>query len=99
MGRKHYNTCKTPEEFIFFIIIRILAFLEGFLLLIFQSFDHPKGVGSGCRVPTRTGKPGKMGRHFPVREKSGNFEKAGKVREKSGKIKLNTVKEFEINII
>ena len=41
------------------------------------------------RVPTRTGKtgkPGKMGRHFPVREKSGNFEQTGKVREKSGKI-------------
>ena len=26
-------------------------------------------------------KPGKMGRHFPVREKSGNFEQTGKVRE------------------
>ena len=37
------------------------------------------------RVPTRTGKtgkPGKMGRHFPVREKSGNFEQTGKVGEK-----------------
>ena len=36
------------------------------------------------RVPTRTGKtgkPAKMGRHFPVREKSGNFEQTGKVRE------------------
>ena len=33
------------------------------------------------KVPTRTGKPGKMGRHFPVREKSGNFEQTGKVRE------------------
>ena len=31
-------------------------------------------------VPTRTGKTGKMGRHFPVREKSGNFVKTGKVR-------------------
>ena len=34
-------------------------------------------------VPTGTlnqGKPGKMGRHFPVREKSGNFVKTGKVR-------------------
>ena len=56
------------------------------------------------RVPTRTGKPGKpgkMGRHFPVREKSGNFEQTGKVREKSGKITQNTgkVREFEINII
>ena len=26
-------------------------------------------------VPTWTGKPGKTGRHFPVREKSGNFDK------------------------
>ena len=35
-------------------------------------------------VPTGTGnqgKPGKMRRHFPVREKSGNFVKTGKVRE------------------
>ena len=32
-------------------------------------------------VPTRTGKPGKMGQHFPVREKSGNFAETGKVRE------------------
>ena len=53
------------------------------------------------RVPTRTGKPGKpgkMGRHFPVREKSGNLEQTGKVREKSGKITQNTgkIREFEI---
>ena len=37
------------------------------------------------RVPTDTGKPGKMRQLFPVREKSGNFEKVlksqGKVRE------------------
>ena len=39
---------------------------------------------STTMVPTGTGnqgKPGKMGRHFPVREKSGNFVKTGKVRE------------------
>ena len=52
------------------------------------------------RVPTRTGKtgkPGKMGRHFPVREKSGNFEQTGKVREKSGKTIQNTgkLREFQ----
>ena len=35
----------------------------------------------GGRVPTMTGKPGKMGRHFPVREKSGNFKQTGKVGE------------------
>ena len=39
--------------------------------------------------------------HFPVREKSGNFEQTGKVREKSWKITQNTgkLREFEINII
>ena len=47
-------------------------------------------LNNDYRVPTRTGKPGKMGRHFPVREKSGNFEQTGKVREKSGKITQNT---------
>ena len=41
-------------------------------------------------VPTRTGKtgkPGKTGGHFPVREISGNFAKTGKVRELIGKLK------------
>ena len=42
------------------------------------------------RVPTRTGK---MGKHFPVREKSGNFEQTGKVG------KSHKILEFEINII
>ena len=42
------------------------------------------------RVPTRTGKPGKMGRHFPVREKSGNFEQTGKSQGKSHKILENS---------
>ena len=38
------------------------------------------------RVPIGDGKPGKMGRHFPLTEKSGNFEQTGKVRilQKSG---------------
>ena len=49
------------------------------------------------RVPIRTGKPGKMGRCFPVREKSGNFEQIGK----SGKITQNNgkIREFQTNII
>ena len=56
------------------------------------------------RVPTRsgkTGKPGKMGRHFPVREKSGNFEQTGKVREKSGKTTQNTgkLRKFQEKIL
>ena len=32
-------------------------------------------------VPTSTGKPGNMRVHYPVREKLGNFEHTGKVRE------------------
>ena len=32
-------------------------------------------------VPTSTGKPGKVGMYFPIREKSGNLEHTGKVRE------------------
>ena len=53
------------------------------------------------KVPTRTGTPGKVGRHFPVREKSGHFEHTGKVREKSEKITQNTGKlnEFHTNVI
>ena len=39
----------------------------------------------------------KMGRHFPVREKSGNFEQTGKVRENH--TKYWKTQEFEINII
>ena len=63
--------------------------------------DQDNRPGQG---PTRTGKPGKpgkMGRHFPVREKSGNFDQTGKVREKSGKITQNTgkLREFQTNII
>ena len=48
-------------------------------------------------VLTQTGKPGKMGRHFPVREKSGSFEQTGKLKGKSRKIKQNTgkLKEFQ----
>ena len=80
-----------------------------------KAYQHPGDRTSGglykgnapvssTRVPTRTGKPGKPGkmeRHFPVREKSGNFEQTGKVREKSGKTTQNTgkIRKFEINII
>ena len=35
--------------------------------------------GTISRVPAQTGKSEKMG-HFPVGEKSGNFDKTGKVR-------------------
>ena len=55
--------------------------------------------GTGM-VPTgtgKTGKAGKMGRHFPVREKSGNFEQTGKVRENH--IKYWKTQELQTNII
>ena len=45
------------------------------------STTHKLRLSCNTRVPTRTGKPGKRGRHFPVREKSGNFEQTGKVWE------------------
>ena len=44
------------------------------LLQYLYIFMVPAGTGN-------QGKPGKMGRHFPVREKPGNFVKIGKVRE------------------
>ena len=53
----------------------------------------PFGSQTG-RAPTRTGKPGKMGRHFSVGEKSGNFEQFGKVRENHTKFW-----EFQTNFI
>ena len=46
------------------------------------SVKLPKKHVQSNRVPTRTAKPGKMRRHFPVREKSENFEQTGKAREK-----------------
>ena len=54
-------------------------------------------VLSDNRVPTQTGKPGKMGRHFPVREKSGIFNQTGKVRENH--TKYRNIQEFQTNII
>ena len=60
--------------------------------------------GHHVGVPTRTGKPGKIGRHFLVREKSGNFEQTGKVREnhtkywKSGGIQTNVIYYFFCDI-
>ena len=45
-------------------------------------------------LPTRTGKPGKTGEHFPVREKSGNFAKTGKVRKFYPKYWKNSEKNY-----
>ena len=60
---------------------------NGLLTLLESDLDSDTDSCT-IRVPTRTGKPGKlgkMGRHFPVREKSGNFEQTGKVRENDTK--------------
>ena len=47
--------------------------------------NHSCGVNVNSRVPTCTGKPGKLSEVFPVREKSENFKmlpkSQGKVRE------------------
>ena len=48
---------------------------------------------SKSRVPTRTEK---MVRHFPVREKSGNFEQTGKVRK--NRTNYRKTREFETNL-
>ena len=54
-------------------------FLElSYKVLYFQQISYKSMVPTGTG---NQGKPGKMGRHFPVREKSGNFVKTGKVRE------------------
>ena len=56
-----------------------MAVVNAFVVL---KIDQAEKVYIVCiRVPTQTGKPGKMGRHFLVREKSGNFDQIGKVRE------------------
>ena len=65
-------------------ISMILGGLTQGKVLINCTYNSAGGVAF-CRVPTDTGKPGKMRQLFPVREKSGNFEKIlksqGKVRE------------------
>ena len=51
-------------------------------------------------VPTGTGnqgKPGKMGRHFPVREKSGNFVKTGKSGKSQGILPKILEKQENLN--
>ena len=88
-------TCRSREpyewshsknvELILYLILRLNCW---YLLQQIWANDEVPHSCAKCfpfpRVPTRTGKPGKpgkMGRHFPVREKSGNFEQTGKVRE------------------
>ena len=58
------------------------------------------------RVPTRTGKtgkPGKMGRHFPVREKSqgilNRLEKSGKTTQNTGKLRKFQKKIIYLSMI
>ena len=61
------------ETVLICVLVHLILYWQG--TFIFRKYFYIN------RVPTRTGKPGKMGRHFPVREKSGNFEQTGKVRE------------------
>ena len=59
--------------------------------------SHLTPKSNSVRVPIQTGKPGKMGRHFPGREKSGNLnglEKSGKIIQNTGKFR-----EFQTNIV
>ena len=54
--------------------------------IVLQKLDSDDGkmgrkVKTYSRFPIGTGKPKKLGEHFPVREKSGNFDQTGKVRE------------------
>ena len=52
------------------------------------------------RVPTDTGKPGKMRQLFPVREKSGNFEKMSKsqgILNESGKSQGKLIHKLKFN--
>ena len=50
------------------------------------------------RVPTRTGKTGKMGWHFPVREKSGNFEQVPWVPTYSSSIMAPCDKQLALGL-
>ena len=55
---------------------------KGIFWSVVNSFEKGgKKKKERFRFPTRTGKPGKMERHLPIREKSGHFEQIGKVGE------------------
>ena len=50
-------------------------------------------------VPTGTGKTGQMGRHFPVKQTSGNFtQNTGKIR-KNYTGKLKKILEKSVNFV
>ena len=84
---------KTHSHLWFITWFRLLLFIYNIAYqrscrkVIFSQVSFcPRGLGylwwqiPSCRIPDRTekpAKPGKMGRHFPVREKSGNFEQTG----------------------
>ena len=77
------NKVQKTNKFRFEQVVQVLLFVCMQNLKSYTVKGRSVEFGSNkIRVPTRTGKPGKMGRHFPVREKSGNFEQTGKVREK-----------------
>ena len=65
-----------------FVPIRKAGKLPGETVKVMYKLEYGEvGTFHIFMVPTRTGKPGKMGKPFPVREKSGNFEETRKVWE------------------
>ena len=67
---------------LFWVVIRLWSHNDLYYVPFENTYYYrQQGKVMFSRVPTRTGKPGKVGRHFPVREQSGNFEQTGKVRE------------------
>ena len=75
----------TPEEYTVGFYKNYLNVLLGVFHFACRSLRELRHLVPIClpsfRVPTQTGKPGKMEKLFPVREKSGNFVQTGKVRE------------------
>ena len=57
------------------------TFLWYFQFLYFLATRWRSAGWRVVMIPTRSGKPGKMRKLFPVREKSGKFEQTWKVRE------------------
>ena len=76
-----YMFCYTVNKFFNFSKKCLKKHLQFVMQLIIEENDLIFCYLIKYRVPTRTGKPRKMERHFAVREKSGNFEQTGKVRE------------------
>ena len=69
------------DSFVFFLANKKICSKMHKEMLDLASFHNNRNRNM---VPTPTGKqgiPGEMGEHFPVREKSANFNQTGKVRK------------------